>query len=98
MTFAFSRDDIGSFLPEYIRQNMLPADPFAHIDTKGVGQLIESAVTKGKKVNRKLEIGVCGEHAGDPESIRFFTRSGVDYVSCSPFRVPIARLVAAQTA
>jgi len=96
MTFAFSRDDIGSFLPEYIRQNMLPADPFAHIDTKGVGQLIESAVTKGKKVNRKLEIGVCGEHAGDPESIRFFTRSGVDYLSCSPFRVPVARLVAAQ--
>jgi pyruvate,orthophosphate dikinase len=96
MTFGFSRDDIGSFLPEYIRQNMLPADPFAHIDTKGVGQLIESAVTKGKKVNRKLEIGVCGEHAGDPESIRFFTRSGVDYLSCSPFRVPIARLVAAQ--
>jgi pyruvate,orthophosphate dikinase len=96
MTFAFSRDDIGSFLPEYIKQNILAVDPFAHIDIKGVGQFIESAVTKGKKVNRKLEIGVCGEHAGDPESIRFFARSDIDYVSCSPFRVPVARLVAAQ--
>ncbi|MFN5333962.1 MAG: putative PEP-binding protein, partial [Bacteroidota bacterium] len=74
----------------------LPADPFVRIDEKGVGQLIESAVTKGKKLNRKLEIGVCGEHAGDPESIRYFARLGIDYLSCSPFRVPVAWLTAAQ--
>lgn len=96
MTMGLSRDDIARFLPVYIKQNILPADPFAHIDEKAVGQLMEAAITKGKKANHKLEIGVCGEHAGDPGSIRFFARSGVDYLSCSPFRVPIARLVAAQ--
>ena len=96
MMMGFSRDDIGSFLPGYIKENIIPSDPFAHIDEPGVGQLIKIAVDKGKKANRKLEIGVCGEHAGDPESIHFFAGSGIDYLSCSPYRVPVALLAAAQ--
>ncbi|MDP7026815.1 MAG: pyruvate, phosphate dikinase [Candidatus Marinimicrobia bacterium] len=94
--FGFSRDDIGSFLPDYLEQNILPGDPFQSIDKEGVGSLVTMGVEKGRSVNAKLKIGICGEHGGDPQSIHFFQKSGLDYVSCSPFRVPIARLAAAQ--
>ena len=95
-TFGFSRDDIGSFLPDYLEQNIFPGDPFQSIDEDGVGSLVTMGVEKGRSVNATLKIGICGEHGGDPESIHFFQKSGLDYVSCSPFRVPIARLAAAQ--
>jgi pyruvate,orthophosphate dikinase len=98
MTFGFSRDDINSFLPEYLTQEILPIDPFQSLDTNGVGQLVEIAVTKGRKVRGDLKVGICGEHGGDPASINFCHTAGLDYVSCSPFRVPIARLAAAQAA
>ncbi len=103
MTFGFSRDDIGSFMPAYIVQKILPVDPFQTIDAKGVGQLIELGVVKGRKARHEkhgehLKVGICGEHGGDPESIAFCHKVGMDYVSCSPFRVPIARLAAAQAA
>jgi pyruvate,orthophosphate dikinase len=97
-TFGISRDDAGSFLPEYQRQGILPADPFASIDTEGVGALVEIAVERGRKARSGLKLGVCGEHGGDPASIAFFEKVGLDYVSCSPYRVPIARLAAAQAA
>ena len=95
-TFGFSRDDIGGFLPVYLEEGILPEDPFQSLDQSGVGQLIEMAVEKGRSENRELKIGICGEHGGDPASIHFCYRTGLDYVSCSPFRVPIARLAAAQ--
>jgi pyruvate,orthophosphate dikinase len=95
-TFGFSRDDIGGFLPDYLEQNILPIDPFQSIDQEGVGSLVKMGVEKGRSVNSKLKIGICGEHGGDPESIHFFHKTGLDYVSCSPFRVPIARLAVAQ--
>jgi pyruvate,orthophosphate dikinase len=98
MTFGYSRDDVNSFLPDYIEQEILEKDPFQSIDTSGVGQLVAMAVTKGRGVNKKLKLGICGEHGGDPASIRFCHTVGLDYVSCSPFRVPIARLAAAQAA
>ncbi len=98
MTFGFSRDDIGGFLPEYLDKKILPEDPFQSIDLKGVGQLISIAVQKGRSVQPKLKIGICGEHGGDPASIDFCHKVGMDYVSCSPYRVPIARLAAAQAA
>ena len=98
MTLGMSRDDIGSFLPAYLAQKICLTDPFAHIDQEGVGRLISMAVEKGSKRNARLELGVCGEHAGDPQSIDFFIRCGIDYMSCSPFRVPVARLSAAQSA
>ncbi len=98
MTLGFSRDDAGHFLPKYLERGMYEHDPFRSIDQKGVGLLVESAVQKGKSVRPDLEVGVCGEHGGDPESVAFFHRAGLDYVSCSPFRVPIARLAAAQAA
>jgi pyruvate,orthophosphate dikinase len=98
MTMGFSRDDAGKFLPDYLHQGIYEHDPFRSIDQKGVGQLVEMAVRKGKAANPSLEMGVCGEHGGDPESIGFFHRVGLDYVSCSPYRVPIARLAAAQAA
>ncbi len=98
MTLGFSRDDAGHFLPKYLERGMYEHDPFRSIDQKGVGLLVESAVQKGKSVRPTLEVGVCGEHGGDPESVAFFHRAGLDYVSCSPFRVPIARLAAAQAA
>jgi len=94
--FGFSRDDIGGFLPDYLEEKILPHDPFQSIDQNGVGTLVKMGVEKGRDVNPKLKIGICGEHGGDPESIRFFHDSGLNYVSCSPFRVPIARLAAAQ--
>jgi pyruvate,orthophosphate dikinase len=96
MTFGFSRDDAGKFLPAYYAGKIYESDPFARLDTTGVGQLMEMAVTKGKKVRPTLHCGICGEHGGDPSSIEFCHEIGLDYVSCSPFRVPIARLAAAQ--
>ncbi len=98
MGFGFSRDDIGGFLPDYLKKNILPKDPFQSIDQSGVGELIKIAIGKGRKTRKDLEVGICGEHGGDPDSIDFCHRVGMDYVSCSPFRVPIARLAAAQAA
>ncbi len=98
LTYGYSRDDSGGFLPHYIDQEILPQDPFQSIDQVGVGSLVEHASEAGRRTNEKLKLGICGEHGGDPQSIRFFHRVGLDYVSCSPFRVPIARLVAAQAA
>ena len=95
-TFGFSRDDIGGFLPAYLEGGILPEDPFQSLDQSGVGQLVEMGVEKGRSQNSDLKIGICGEHGGDPASIDFCHRTGLDYVSCSPFRVPIARLAAAQ--
>jgi pyruvate,orthophosphate dikinase len=96
MTFGFSRDDIGNFLSEYIERGILQKDPFQSLDQEGVGMLIEIGVKKGRSTKPGLKIGICGEHGGDPSSITFCHRVGMDYVSCSPFRVPIARLAAAQ--
>ncbi len=97
-TFGFSRDDIGGFLPDYLEQNILPDDPFQSLDQEGVGELVAMGVRKGRGTRKGLKIGICGEHGGDPASIDFCHRTGLDYVSCSPFRVPIARLAAAQAA
>ena len=95
-TYGFSRDDIGSFLPDYLDRNILYEDPFQSLDIHGVGKLVSIAVKLGRKVNSSLKIGICGEHGGDPKSIHFCKKIGLDYVSCSPYRVPIARLSAAQ--
>ncbi|HUO84051.1 MAG TPA: pyruvate, phosphate dikinase [Thermoanaerobaculia bacterium] len=96
MTFGFSRDDVGSFMPEYIEMKILPRDPFEALDQEGVGQLVRIGTERGRKTNPKLKVGICGEHGGEPDSVRFFHGAGLDYVSCSPYRVPIARLAAAQ--
>jgi len=96
MAFGYSRDDAGKFLAQYIDRNVLSADPFQSLDQEGVGQLVEMGVQRGRSMRPNLKIGVCGEHGGDPDSIDFFHRVGLDYVSCSPYRVPIARLAAAQ--
>jgi pyruvate,orthophosphate dikinase len=98
MTMGFSRDDAGKFLPDYLKKGIYEHDPFRTIDQKGVGLLVAMAVEKGRSVRPDIEVGVCGEHGGDPASVAFFHRVGLDYVSCSPFRVPIARLAAAQAA
>jgi len=103
LTFGFSRDDIGSFMPAYIEQKILPIDPFQTLDQRGVGQLVEMGTVKGRKARKEkhgehLKVGICGEHGGDPDSVVFCHNVGMDYVSCSPFRVPIARLAAAQAA
>ena len=98
MTFGFSRDDAGKFLVDYYKSKIYESDPFAKLDQNGVGQLIEMAVTKGRSQRSNLKIGICGEHGGDPSSVAFCHKVGMDYVSCSPFRVPIARLAAAQAA
>jgi pyruvate,orthophosphate dikinase len=98
MTFGFSRDDINSFLPDYLKAEILEKDPFQTLDQSGVGQLVDMAIKKGRAVKGDLKIGICGEHGGDPASVWFCHRAGMDYVSCSPFRVPIARLAAAQAA
>ena len=98
MTFGYSRDDVGTFIPKYKCQGILEDDPFVTIDTEGVGQLIQRTVQAGRNVKPDLKIGVCGEHGGDPRSVEFFCETGLNYVSCSPFRVPIARLAAAQSA
>jgi pyruvate,orthophosphate dikinase len=98
MGFGFSRDDIGSFLPDYLDKGILPEDPFQSIDQEGIGELIQIAIQRGRKTNKQLEIGICGEHGGEPKSVEFCHNVGMDYVSCSPFRVPIAILAAAQAA
>jgi pyruvate,orthophosphate dikinase len=98
MTFGFSRDDIGSFMNDYLEQKILPADPFQTIDQDGVGQLIKMAVEKGRATRQHLKVGICGEQGGDPASVEFCYKNNLTYVSCSPFRVPIARLAAAQAA
>ena len=98
MTFGYSRDDVNSFLPIYLRKKILKNDPFQILDQTGVGQLVEMATAKGRGVNPDLKCGICGEHGGEPESVKFCHRVGLNYVSCSPFRVPIARLAAAQAA
>ena len=98
MTFGYSRDDIASFLPVYLEKNILKVDPFQVLDQKGVGQLIKGAVEKGKSVRPNLRTGICGEHGGEPSSVKFCAKIGLDYASCSPYRVPIARLAAAQAA
>jgi pyruvate,orthophosphate dikinase len=96
-TFGYSRDDSGKFLNDYLEKGIIPIDPFKTLDKDGVGELVRMGTKKGKKVNPKLEVGICGEHGGDPESIRIVDGIGIDYVSCSPYRVPIARLAAAQS-
>ena len=98
MAFGFSRDDFGKFLPDYIEKGILKKDPFATIDRNGVGQLIKMGVEKGRKARKNLKIGICGEHGGDPSSVEFCHMVGMDYVSCSPYRVPVARLAAAHAA
>ena len=98
MGFGFSRDDIGGFLPDYLTKGILPDDPFGTIDQEGIGELIKIAIERGRKTRKNLKVGICGEHGGDPRSITFCHNVGMDYVSCSPFRVPIARLAAAQAA
>ena len=98
MTFGYSRDDINTFLPDYLSQDILPVDPFQSLDQTGVGQLVDMGVKKGRSSKKDLKVGICGEHGGDPDSIDFCHRVGLNYVSCSPFRVPIARLAAAQAA
>ncbi|OVA11399.1 PEP-utilizing enzyme [Macleaya cordata] len=96
MTFGYSRDDVGKFLPTYLSQGILQSDPFQVLDTKGVGQLVKIATERGRGARPSLKVGICGEHGGEPSSVAFFAEAGLDYVSCSPFRVPIARLAAAQ--
>ena len=98
MTFGYSRDDAGSFLPDYLAKKILPFDPTQSLDTVGVGQLVEMAVKKGRATRPNLKCGICGEHGGDPASVKFCCKVGLNYVSCSPYRVPIARLAAAQAA
>jgi pyruvate,orthophosphate dikinase len=95
---ALSRDDAGRFLPDYVERRLLAADPFVSLDVEGVGQLMELAIARGRRARRDLKVGICGEHGGDPASVAFCERAGLEYVSCSPYRVPIARLAAAQAA
>ncbi len=98
MTFGFSRDDVNEIIQTYIDLKIIPADPFKTLDQAGVGQLVRTGVERGRATNAKLKVGVCGEHGGDPASVEFFYNTGMNYVSCSPFRVPVARLSAAQSA
>lgn len=95
MTFGFSRDDVSGFMHDYLENQIIPVDPFQTIDQAGVGQLIEMAVVKGRATRNNLKIGICGEQGGDPASVEFCYKMGLNYVSCSPYRVPIARLAAA---
>jgi pyruvate, orthophosphate dikinase len=98
MTYGLSRDDSGRFLKDYVSRGIYKTDPFAQLDPDGVGGLMRIAIERGRKANRQLKLGICGEHGGDPESVKLCHRIGLDYVSCSPFRVPVARLAAAQAA
>lgn len=98
MTYGFSRDDATKFLNDYYDKKILKINPFEKLDTEGVGYLIQTATKKGLQSNPKLELGVCGEQGADPESIEFLINNGIDYVSCSPYRIPIAKLAAAQAA
>jgi pyruvate,orthophosphate dikinase len=95
MTYGYSRDDAGKFLPHYVQERLLPVDPFQSVDAEGVGRLVRLAVREGRGCRKALKIGICGEHGGDPASVTFFHDAGLDYVSCSPYRVPVARLAAA---
>ena len=96
--FGLSRDDAGKFLPNYVEQGILPKDPFVSIDVEGVGEMVRIGAEKGRAAKTDLKLGICGEHGGDPASIAFCEKLGLDYVSCSPYRVPVARLAAAQAA
>jgi pyruvate,orthophosphate dikinase len=96
-TYGISRDDAPAFLAAYQRTGLYDLDPFVTLDERGVGELLAIAIERGKRANPRLKIGICGEHAGDPQSLRFFAGLGVDYVSCSPYRVPVARLTLAQS-
>jgi pyruvate,orthophosphate dikinase len=98
MTCGFSRDDAGKFLKEYVEKGIFEKDPFQVLDQEGVGQLVEMGIQKGRSTRKNLKVGICGEHGGEPSSVAFCHRVGMSYVSCSPFRVPIARLAAAQAA
>lgn len=98
LTFGYSRDDVNTFLPHYLKRDIIPGDPFQSLDQTGVAQLVTMGIEKGRGAKGDLKVGICGEHGGDPKSVHFFHRAGLDYVSCSPFRVPIARLAAAQAA
>jgi len=98
MGFGFSRDDVGVFLPDFLEKKILPGDPFESLDQEGIGTLVKMGIEKGRSTRPKLKVGICGEHGGEPESVKFCARVGMDYVSCSPYRVPIARLAAAQAA
>jgi pyruvate,orthophosphate dikinase len=97
-TYGLSRDDSGSFLDAYLKQGLIEQDPFVSIDREGVGELMKIAIERGRRARNNLKLGICGEHGGDPPSVRFCHEIGLDYVSCSPYRVPIARLAAAQAA
>jgi pyruvate phosphate dikinase (EC 2.7.9.1) len=97
-TLGLSRDDSGRFLPIYVEKKLIPDDPFQTIDQRGVGQLVQIGTERGRSTRPNLKVGICGEHGGDPASVEFFHRVGLNYVSCSPYRVPIARLAAAQAA
>jgi pyruvate,orthophosphate dikinase len=97
-TFGLSRDDAGKFLPDYVEKKILPNDPFQALDQEGVGELVRIGIEKGRKTRKKLKVGICGEHGGEPSSIEFCHKVGMNYVSCSPYRVPIARLAAAHAA
>jgi pyruvate,orthophosphate dikinase len=98
MTFGVSRDDAGKFLPLYVSEEkaIWPADPFASLDVEGVGQLVQMGIERGRRTREDLKVGICGEHGGDADSVKFCHGVGMDYVSCSPFRIPVARLAAAQ--
>ena len=98
MTFGFSRDDVNKIVSVYTKEGIIPADPFNTLDQEGVGQLVNLGVTRGRSTRDSLKCGVCGEHGGDPASVEFFYKTGLNYVSCSPFRVPVARVAAAQAA
>ena len=98
MTYGFSRDDAGKFISDYVRKDVLGFDPFQTLDVEGVGSLVETAVKLGRTTKPDMPMGICGELGGDPKSIQFFHKVGLDYVSCSPFRIPIAQVAAAQSA
>ncbi|MFH0776457.1 MAG: putative PEP-binding protein, partial [Patescibacteria group bacterium] len=98
LTFGFSRDDAPKFVPLYIEKGILEVDPFSSLDQRGVGELVKMGIERGRTDKKDLKCGICGEHGGDPASVEFCHRIGMNYVSCSPFRVPIARLAAAQAA